>query len=314
MKEPQSAPAVMMVRPLRFTANPLTALSNAFQEEDAPAPEKLLDTAHAEFDQLAEKLAAAGVRVCVFEDIAEPETPDAVFPNNWITTHVDGTVAVYPMLAANRRTERRPEFIERLASEHGFRVNTVVDFSRWERYGRILEGTGSMILDRVNRIAYACRSARTDAEVLDDFCRRFGYRPMLFDAVDRNGQAIYHTNVMMALGGSFAVICLASIRDPEERQAVVASLQATGHEIVEIDFTQLENFAGNMLELRAGERSILAMSQRAHESLDAGQLAALRCHADLVSSPINTLEDYGGGSVRCMLAELYLPLETGDDD
>ena len=313
MTETQSAAAVMMIRPLRFTANALTAADNAFQKNGIPPVEVVIEAAQHEFDALAAKLAAAGVQVCVFDDTTEPETPDAVFPNNWITTHADGTVALYPMLAENRRTERRPELISRLTAEFGFRVHTIIDFSPYESAGKALEGTGSMILDRINRIVYACRSQRTDAEVLEEFCERFDYRAVLFDAVDRHGMPIYHTNVMMTLGTGFAVVCVDSVRDVTQREELLASLRQTGHEVIPISYRQVGQFAGNMLELRAGEKILVAMSQRARDSLDHEQLTVLERHAQIVSSPINTLEDYGGGSVRCMLAEIFLPLEDSND-
>ncbi|MDH3589636.1 MAG: arginine deiminase-related protein, partial [Gammaproteobacteria bacterium] len=186
-------------------------------------------------------------------------------------------------------------------------------FSPYESAGKALEGTGSMILDRVNRIVYACRSQRTDADVLEEFCERFDYRAVLFDAVDRHGMPIYHTNVMMTLGTAFAVVCIDSVRDRTQKDELLASLRQTGHEVIAISYRQVEQFAGNMLELRAGEEILVAMSQRARDSLDDEQLAVLERHAKIVSSPINTLEDYGGGSVRCMLAEIFLPLEDSND-
>ncbi|MBT8131812.1 MAG: amidinotransferase [Gammaproteobacteria bacterium] len=314
MSEPQSASAVMMIRPRRFTSNPLTAPSNAFQEDISAADDKaaIPTDAQKEFDALADALTRAGVRVCVFEDTNEPETPDAVFPNNWISTHADGTVVLYPMLAENRRTERRPDLIRRLSDEHGFRVETIIDFSPFEAQGKALESTGSMILDRVNKLAYACRSPRTDADVVEAFCERFDYRAILFDAVDRDGIQIYHTNVMMTLGTGFAVLCPESIRNESERQTVLQSLATTGHELVAIDYRQMESFAGNMLEVK-GNKRIVAMSQAAFDSLNNEQIDIITRHADIVSSPIDTLEKFGGGSVRCMLAEIFLPNRKEDD-
>lgn len=325
MTERQSANTVMMVRPLRFTANPLTASSNAFQintvalEPDNTTPDvvgyrtDVLAAAQAEFDALVEKLEASGVRVLQLADSTEPEKPDSVFPNNWVTTHADGSVVLYPMLAKNRRSERRPELISQLSIDSGFAVESIIDFSPYELQDRMLEGTGSMILDRVNQIVYACRSPRTHPEVLDEFCLRFDYRPVLFDSVDRNDIAIYHTNVMMALGTHFAVVCTQSVRDDAERAELLSSLADTGHEIIDIDYTQLENFAGNMLELSNGNELLVAMSQRASDSLTDTQRQALSKHARIISSPINTIEDYGGGSVRCMLAEIFLPAKQSHD-
>lgn len=311
----------MMIRPLRFKANPLTAASNAFQiNSTAPSADntvtlddeernraEVLAAAQAEFDQLVQKLRDAGVRVCQVDDTPEPEKPDSVFPNNWITTHADGSVVLYPMLARNRRIERRPDLISQLGDEFGYSVESIIDFSPYELQNRILEGTGSMILDRVNQIVYACRSPRTHPEVLDEFCYRFDYRPVVFDSVDRGGVAIYHTNVMMALGTKFAVVCAASLRDDSDRAELLSSLADTGHDIIDIDYTQLENFAGNMLELQGKDGLLVVMSQRAYDSLREDQREALSKHAQIISSPINTLEDHGGGSVRCMLAEIYLP-------
>ena len=306
MKEPQSAPAVMMIRPAQVPANPLTAQTNAFQRDVSGTPAELLSKARAEFDALAAALRKAGVTVCDFDDLPERNSPDAVFPNNWITTHADGTIVLYPMLAVNRRTERRLDLIEALA-EQGFLVREVVDFSVHEETGLILEGTGSMVLDRVNGIVYACLSARTDARALDEFCRQFDYKPFVFLAVDRDGQPIYHTNVLMALGSAFAVVCLESLPDTSRRRELVDSLQRTGHEVVDISYDQMDQFAGNMLELDARGKPVIALSQRANDCLDDTQRAILERHARLVPSAIDTIEDCGGGSVRCMLAEIFLP-------
>ncbi|MDH3647592.1 MAG: arginine deiminase-related protein [Gammaproteobacteria bacterium] len=312
----QSAPAVMMIRPQRFSVNPLTAATNAFQKNDIPDSETgngIFEAARREFDDLARRLGQAGVQVCVFEDTLDPAKPDAVFPNNWITTHADGTVVMYPMMAVNRRTERRPELIKLLGEDFGFSVSTIIDFSPFETQDKILEGTGSMILDRVNEIVYACRSPRTHPAVLEEFCERFGYRAILFDSVDRQGMAIYHTNVMMTLGTAFAVVCLESVRDRTEQAELRDSLLSTGHEMVEISYQQMESFAGNMLELQGRDHLIVAMSQSARDSLNDKQVDALTRHAEIVSCPIHTLEYYGGGSVRCMLAEIYLPQVERDE-
>lgn len=301
-----------MIRPAQVPANPLTVATNAFQQDVSGPQRPLLEAVQAEFDALAAALEAAGVRVCVFEDTPERNTPDAVFPNNWITTHADGRVALYPMLVENRRTERRRDLIMKLAAEYGFLVDRIVDFSSHELAGHILEGTGSMVLDRINRVAYACLSARTDPWLLDEFCQHFNYDPFVFLALDRAGQPIYHTNVMMALGTQFAVVCGESVVDERRRGELFESLEAGGHEVVDISFEQMEKFAGNMLELDGDGQSVLAMSQRAYDCLSDAQRATLEKYARLVASPIDTIEDCGGGSVRCMLAEIYLPRKFHD--
>ena len=306
MKEPQSAAAVMMIRPAQVPANPLTAQTNAFQHDVGVATPVLLDKVRAEFNALVDALRNAGVVVCDYDALPERDSPDAVFPNNWITTHADGTVVLYPMLVENRRTERRRDLIMSLAGQ-GFLVREIVDFSAREQAGLILEGTGSMVLDRVNGIVYACLSARTDPRLLDEFCRQFDYRPFVFVAVDRAGQPVYHTNVMMALGTGFAVVCLEAVVDVARRRELVASLQRTGHDVVDISVDQMEKFAGNMLELDAGGQQLIALSQRAGDCLSDTQRAVLERHARLVPSAIDTIEDCGGGSVRCMLAEIFLP-------
>ncbi|NNF66811.1 MAG: amidinotransferase [Gammaproteobacteria bacterium] len=298
-----------MVRPVAFHANPLTLDSNAFMKEDLPLTEiEQQQAALHEFEGLKRQLEEAGVEVFVFEDTRAPGTPDSIFPNNWVSFHGDGTVVLYPMMAVNRRTERRMDIIEALSSEHHFSVKNIVDLARHELEGQFLEGTGSLVLDRRNRISYACLSPRTDLEVLGDFAQQLDYEVISFDATDRSGQAIYHTNVMMAHGDGFAVICSESIAGGEQRDAVLARLAEAGQEIIEITYEQMAQFAGNMLELEssAGEK-VLAMSQRAHDSLSDEQLRKMGKHAKIVSAPINVIEDSAGGSVRCMLAEIFLP-------
>lgn len=306
--ESQLASTVLMIRPVRFQSNPLTAASNRFQGRNPDAPEQQQRDAAREFDGLAEVLRANGIEVIVFDDTEEPHTPDAIFPNNWVSFHADGTVVLYPMEAPNRRTERRPEIIDALAGDYGFQVREVVDLSGHEQHGQFLEGTGSLVLDRVNRIAYACLSSRTHLEALGDFAQRLDYEVVAFDAVDRNGAAIYHTNVLMNVGEELAVICDEAIERDEQRGAVLESLRATGHEVVSLSHAQMDAFAGNMLELRsrAGDR-IIAMSQQARESLDDAQRATIVEYARIVSAAIDHIESSAGGSVRCMLAEVHLP-------
>jgi len=313
--ESQLASSVMMVRPIRFESNPLTAASNRFQGSTTASPAEQQQAALAEFDALARDLRANGIDVVVIEDTAEPHTPDAIFPNNWVSFHADGRVVLYPMEAENRRTERRMDPIERLDLELGFHVSEIVDLSHHEADGHYLEGTGSMVLDRVNRIAYACLSSRTQLDALGDFAQRMDYEVIAFDAVDRDGVPIYHTNVLMNVGESLAVICGEAITRDEQRAAVMKRLAETGHEIVSLSYDQLEAFAGNMLELRnaAGER-LIVMSQQAYDSLDRSQLATLAANGGIIKSSINNIESSAGGSVRCMLAEIHLPKRAAETE
>ncbi len=306
--ESQLASSVLMIRPTRFQSNPQTAASNAFQTESDASPAEQQRAALTEFEGLVSILRDAGIDVVVFDDTPGPHTPDSVFPNNWVSFHADGTVVLYPMEAENRRGERRPDIIERLDDELGFQVRNVVDLSHHEADGRFLEGTGSMVLDRANRVAYACLSSRTHLDVLGDFAQRMGYDVVAFEAVDRDGVPIYHTNVLMNVGEKLAVICDAAIPRDDQREAVLERLKSTGHEIVLLDFDQLEAFAGNMLELRAADGvSVMAMSQRAWDSLGAEKRAKLEANGRVVTASIDDIEDSAGGSVRCMLAEIHLP-------
>ncbi len=286
----------------------MTAESNVFQDGSGATPEEQQQAAEQEFDALVEALRGAGISVLVEDDTLEPHTPDSIFPNNWVSFHGDGRVVLYPMEAVNRRTERRVDIIERLVNEFGFQVTDVLDLSEHEAVGHYLEGTGSMVLDRRNRIAYACLSSRTQLDPLCDFAQRMDYDVVSFDAVDRSGLPIYHTNVLMNVGEALAVICAEAIVREDQREAVLARLRDTGHDVVTLSFDQLEAFAGNMLELRNkdGER-VLAMSSQAWESLSAVQREVLRANARIVRSPIENIESSAGGSVRCMLAEVHLP-------
>jgi hypothetical protein len=308
-KEPQSAPAILMIRPIRFSANPQTAASNAFQKLAGDgAAQDTQARALREFDDLVAALRGQGVEVHVFEDTPEPHTPDSIFPNNWLTTHPDGTVVMYPMQAENRRPERRPDIVRDLVDKAGFRVSEILDLASTEADHRFLEGTGSMVLDRANRVVYACVSPRTDRELLASWAERFGYQPIIFTAVDGGGQQIYHTNVMMCVGQHFAVVCSASIPDAAERRKVLSTLASTGHDVVEITPAQMNAFAGNMLEvLGVDGGSVVAMSSRAADALTRDQREVLERHATIVSSDITTIEDCAGGSVRCMMAEIFLP-------
>jgi hypothetical protein len=302
----QTTLTILMIRPVNFGFNAQTAASNAFQNPEA-AQQQVQDKALVEFDDLAQVLEENGVEVIVIDDTHEPHTPDSIFPNNWVSFHNDGTVFLYPMLAENRRLERREDIVMQLEDE--FKIKHVIDLSRFEHENKFLEGTGSMVLDRENKIAYACLSPRTDSEVLQLFCEQSGYMPVIFHAVDENGTAIYHTNVLMCIGTKFAVICLDSITDEKEKNAVISSLNNTQKEIVAISFAQMNQFAGNMLELKnkAGD-SLLVMSQSAYQSLNKDQKITLEKYCKLLYADIGTIESNGGGSARCMIAEVHLPL------
>ena len=308
--ESQLASTVMMIRPARFESNPLTAASNRFQGRSSSPAEEQHDIALREFDGLAAALREAGIEVLVVDDTVEPHTPDAIFPNNWISMHADGRVVLYPMEAENRRTERRHDIIDYLDKRARRQVAEVVDLSAHEDAGHFLEGTGSMVLDRANRVAYACISSRTHLDPLGEFAQRMGYDVVAFDAVDSDGVPIYHTNVLMNVGEQLAVICAEAIPRDEQRNAVLTRLRETGHDILELTYAQLHAFAGNMLELRNnnGQR-VLATSQQAYDSLDEEQRATLAANARIVIAPIDNIESSAGGSVRCMLAEVHLPLE-----
>jgi hypothetical protein len=314
-QEPQSAGSVLMVRPARFACNPQTAESNAFQHSPTPlAGNDPQAAALREFDALATALDRAGVEVLIAPDSDEPAKPDAIFPNNWVSFHRDGTVALYPMLAPNRRWERRDEVLENVVRKGRFRVSRTVDLTHREAEEKFLEGTGSVVLDRVHRMAYACSSPRTDLDVLGEFAQLLDYDLMTFDATDSGGRAIYHTNVLMAIGTGFAVICGESI-NTAHRAAVLSKLRATGHDIVDISLDQMAHFAANVLELASPAAKLLALSTTALDSLNPTQRRILESHAALVPVSIPTIERVGGGGVRCMLAEVHLPKrDTGYGD
>ncbi|MEY4135311.1 MAG: hypothetical protein RL386_1661 [Bacteroidota bacterium] len=295
-----------MVRPAHFGYNEETADSNAFQRtDDALTSETVQARAAAEFDGMVAGLRAAGVEVIVIDDRPEVYTPDAVFPNNWVTFHEDGSVITYPMYSAKRRMERRADIIEMLSRQ--YRIEDRLKMEWHERENRFLEGTGSMILDRPNHIVYACLSERTDEELLEEFCLFSGYEKVLFHAMDGQGKPIYHTNVMMALGETFAVVALDTLPIPAERAKLLAFLHHTHKEVIEISIAQMMSFAGNMLQVRSktGE-TFLVMSQQAYASLSGEQLARIEAHTRILTANIPTIEMYGGGSVRCMMAEVFL--------
>jgi hypothetical protein len=307
-EESQLASSVLMIRPIRFESNPMTAASNRFQGKSNADPDTQNADAQAEFDALAAALREAGVNVIIVDDTAEPHTPDSVFPNNWVSFHGDGRVVLYPMEAENRRTERRGDIVEQLDSKNGFVVKEIIDLSAHEQAGHYLEGTGSMVLDRKNHVAYACLSSRTQLDPLGDFAQRMDYDVLTFDAVDRDGVPIYHSNVLMNVGEQVAVICADAIKRDEQRVAVLQRLTDTGHEIILLNYDQLDAFAGNMLELRSKDGNrLVAMSQQAYDALEEAQIERLRANGRIVTSDIRNIEASAGGSVRCMLAEIHLP-------
>jgi hypothetical protein len=295
-----------MIRPIRFGYNEQTAESNAFQNNLDLKAEEAQANALKEFDCFVAMLRGNGVNVIVIDDTPSPHTPDSIFPNNWISFHDNGDILLYPMQAENRRLERREDIIRKL--EETYSVKHVIDLSRFETQNQFLEGTGSMVLDRQNKVAYACLSPRTDAEVIEAFGKQEAYKVLLFKSVDANNQPIYHTNVLMCIGTGFAVICLDSIKDEQEKQLVVNTLKESGKEIIDITFDQMNHFAGNMLEVEStsGEK-LLVMSQKAYQSLTAEQVTTLSKYARIIYADLNTIETLGGGSARCMLAEVHLP-------
>ncbi len=261
-----------------------------------------------EFDAFVAKLRAAGVNVIVADDSPQPVKPDAVFPNNWVTFHQEGFMVTYPMFAPTRRLERQESVVQTVLSK-GFRSDARLQFEGNESRNRFLEGTGSIIFDHQNRLAYACLSPRTESGLLEELCEKIGYQKVVFHAVDGNGQDIYHTNVMMAMGETFVVICLDTVRDSQERDMLETQFRETNKEIVDISLDQMNAFAGNMLQVQnLSGQTILVMSSTAYQALNPAQIAQLERHTQLLHSPINTIETYGGGSARCMMAEVFLPL------
>ena len=260
--------------------------------------------ARAETEAYMKLLQDNGISVAAVDDTPQPYTPDSVFPNNWFSTHADGTLVLYPMFAQNRRYERKPDALNCIRNH--FHPKRTLDLTHFEKDGLFLEGTGSMVLDRENRIVYACRSPRTSEHILADFCNELGYTSVVFDAADRNGKPIYHTNVLMCVGSRFAVLCSDAIQNAEQFETVMSSLKKTGKTVVEISFRQMEHFAGNMLEVQNQEsRHFLVMSKTARESLNAGQTSLLESFCTILSPDISCIETNGGGSARCMLAEIF---------
>jgi len=296
-----------MVRPAHFGYNEDTATSNVFQTLDLSLTSKEVEErARQEFDIFVHALRDAGVRVIIAEDTSEPLKPDAVFPNNWISFHENGTIVTYPMFAPQRRLEVRDDIVHRCQEQ--FHFNKRVALEDWTTKEQFLEGTGSMILDRPHRIVYACHSNRTHREVLQAFAKKMNFQIQLFTAQDMNGLDIYHTNVLLALGETFVVICLDTIRNEEERRNLEAVFRETGKEIIPISLEQMMAFAGNMLQVRneAGD-TMLVMSEQAYRSLRPAQMKAIEQHTGVLFSPLKTIETFGGGSARCMMAEIFYP-------
>ena len=296
---------ILMIRPVSFGFNEQTAGSNAFQVRNDDQL-NIQGQALVEFDAFVDKLRANGIDVIVIDDTPQPHTPDSIFPNNWVSFHEDGKVFLYPMQAKNRRLERRADVIDLL--RQWFNINEVDDLSHFEQKSRFLEGTGSMVLDRPNKIVYACLSPRTDIEVMNIFCEKSGYSPVYFHAVDGHGTAIYHTNVLMCIADKFVVICLDTVRDQQEKAALRDMFKQTGKELIEITLSQMNAFAGNMLELvnDKGEH-LLVMSARAYQALTQAQINMLEQYCRLIYSDLTVIENNGGGSARCMMAEICLP-------
>ncbi|MDO6517624.1 citrulline utilization hydrolase CtlX [Zobellia uliginosa] len=301
---------ILMIRPVSFRMNEQTAVNNYFQEDIDVQNTTINEKAQREFDAFVEVLRSKGVNVVVVEDTKDPDTPDSIFPNNWISFHANGTIGLYPMFAENRRNERREDILD-ILEEKGFSIENVVDYTSAEAEGVFLEATGSMALDRVNGKAYCALSERADEELFIEFCEDFEYSPVIFTAnqsVDGKRMPIYHTNVMMCLAEDFSVICLDTIDDKKERKNVVDHLKQDGKEIITITEEQMHSFAGNMLQvLGADDKRYLVMSSAAYGSLDQNQIDAIEKHCDIIHSSLKTIETCGGGSARCMMAEVFLP-------
>lgn len=292
-----------MIRPVNFLFNAQTAVNNAFQVRGDESSTQ--QNALQEFDGMVKVLRDNDVDVLVIDDTPQPQTPDSIFPNNWISFHHDGTVVLYPMFAENRRLERKASVLNTIAGR--YKVKRIINYSGFEQQNKFLEGTGSMVLDREKRIAYACLSPRTDAELVNKFCSEMNYKPVIFTAVDGHGNQIYHTNVMMCVADRYVVICLETIPDEKERNQVKESICRSGKQLVEISMAQLNHFAGNMLQMKnRREEKLLVMSTQAYESLSTAQREILESFNRLIHAPLNVIEKNGGGSARCMIAEIHL--------
>lgn len=303
----QTTSHLLMIKPVAFDFNAETAVNNAFQQQGSN--EQAQQKAEAEFDGFVQKLTAAGVDVTVVQDTPVPHTPDSIFPNNWISFHDDGSIVLYPMYAANRRAERKQHVLDMIASK--FEVKEQIDFSAKENEQLFLEGTGSMVLDRDKRIAYACLSPRTNKTVFEEWCNRMQFTPCSFYSVDETGAEIYHTNVMMCVADRYVVICLDSIRDEAERNHVIETIRNSGKKIIEVTYSQMNRFAGNMLQVQNNDGTkFLVMSSQAFHSLTTEQVKELELYNPIIHSDLTTIETNGGGSARCMMAEVFLPVKN----
>lgn len=307
----QTSNSILMIRPVAFRMNEQTAVNNYYQKVlDGLFPATVNAKAQEEFDAFVKKLRSVGVNVIVVDDTLSPDTPDSIFPNNWISFHENGDVVLYPMFAENRRLERREEILDILEDE-GFVINEIMDYTEAEMDSIFLEGTGSLLLDRANGKAYCALSPRADEELFIEFCEDFDFAPVIFEAfqtVNGDRKLIYHTNVMMCLGETFAVLCADAIDDKKERKMVIDSLKNDDKQVILITEDQVNNFAGNMLEVKgADDRRYLVMSAAAHQSLTKKQITELEEHVTILSSSLDTIEACGGGSARCMMAEIFLP-------
>jgi len=305
----QITDTLVMIRPVIFRMNEETAVNNYFQKSTSDLKATVNKKAQDEFDAFVDKLKAVGVNIIVIDDIASQDTPDSIFPNNWVSFHENGDVALYPMFAKNRRKERREGVFERIEAE-GHLIRNFVDYTSAEMENVFLEGTGSLILDRENRKAYCALSPRADEDLVIEFCEDFEYTPIIFKAHQTHeGERllIYHTNVMMCVAQEFAVICLDTIDDKKERKLVADSLTQDGKEIITISEEQMNNFAGNMLQVQGKEAKYTIMSQAAYDSLTDKQIQSIEKYSKILSSDLSTIETHGGGSARCMLAEVFIP-------
>lgn len=306
----QATNTILMIRPIGFRMNEQTAVNNYYQENISLDNTKVNEIAQQEFDAFVVLLQRNGIEVIVVSDDTSADTPDSVFPNNWISFHADGTVAVYPMFAENRRLERKESVLEDIESR-GYVIHNIMDYTGAEDDDVFLEGTGSMVLDRINKKAYCALSPRADEDLFIEFCEDFEYTPVLFSAyqtVDGKRELIYHTNVMMCVAEQFVVICLSSIDDKKERKTLLKHFKEDGKKVVEISEEQVTHFAGNMLQVQNDkEEQFLIMSQAAHDSLTVSQKSKITKYCTIISSSLKTIETCGGGSARCMMAEVFLP-------